>query len=502
MSNVRRALLGLAPGESGLQDPAPSADKLDDATIPAPDAIALLVGRTSFGPRQEEIDVARQLGYDSWLEYQLNDTAIDDTALESLLAAALPTLAMGNRQIVDLATSSGRQNQAVDELRTATILRQVYSPRQLYEVMVEFWTNHFNVQHLDGPIRYYKTVEDRELIRRHAMGRFGDLLRGNARSPAMLWYLDNYTNVASGPNENYARELLELHTMGATGGYTETDVREVARCFTGWTINGLGRATGEIEFVFNGATHDYDAKIVLGNAIAAGGGVTDGDRVLDLLLAHPSTARYLATKLVRRFVSDVPATPLVDAVAATYTQSGGDIHAMLRTLLQSTEFKASADLKFKRPVEFVMSTLRVLSPALSGDSYVRVIATQINTLGQLHFLWPTPDGYPDARDYWTNTSAMVNRWNFGAGLVEGTLDRGIVVDVAALVGSASTPYQLVDRLAERILRRPLAANDRSTLVAFVANRQLPHRPIAAGILLARARELAGLLLGSAYFQYR
>lgn len=502
MSNVRRALLQLASGESGSPYPVLAGDKLDDASIPAPDAIALLAGRTSFGPRQEEIDVARQLGYDAWLDYQLNDGAIDDAALETQLAASLPTLAMSNRQIVDLATASGRQNQAVDELRVATMLRQIHSPRQLYEVMVEFWTNHFSVQHLDGPVRYFKTVEDRELIRRHAMGRFGDLLRNNARSPAMLWYLDNYTNIASGPNENYARELLELHAMGATGGYTETDVREVARCFTGWTISGLGRATGEIAFVFNGATHDFESKVVLGNAIAAGGGVTDGDRVLDLLLAHPSTARYIATKLARRFVSDTPSTALVDAVAATYTQSGGDIRAMLRTLLRSEEFKASADLKFKRPVEYVTSTLRVLAPALSGSSYLRTIAERVNTLGQLYYFWPTPDGYPDTRDYWTNTSAMVNRWNFGAGLVEGTLDRGMVVDIAALAGSARTSFELVDRLAERILRRPLAANDRSTLVAFVANRQLPHRPIPDSVRIARTQELAGLLLGSPYFQYR
>ena len=502
MPNARRALLGLADADTGLAGPAVPTDKLDDASIPAPDALTLLVNRTSFGARQEEIDVARQVGYDAWLDYQLNYTAIDDAALESQLAASLPTLAMSNRQLFDLANSTGRQNQAVDELRAATFLRQIYSPRQLYEVMVEFWTNHFSVQHLDGPVRYFKTVEDRELIRRHAMGRFGDLLRGDARSPAMLWYLDNYTNIASGPNENYARELLELHTMGADGGYTETDVKEVARCFTGWTINGLGRATGEIEFVFYGATHDYNAKVVLGNAIEAGGGVTDGDRVLDLLLAHPSTARYLAAKLVRRFVSDAPPASLVAAVAATYTQTGGDIKAMLRTLLGSAEFKASADLKFKRPVEYVMSTLRVLAPALTGNSWFRVVGEQINTLGQLHYFWPTPDGYPDTRDYWTNTSALVNRWNFGFGLVEGTLDRGMVVDMAALIGSASTPYELVDRLAERLLRRPLAPNDRASLAAFAGNRQLSHRPIPAGARIARAQELAGLMLGSAYFQYR
>ena len=368
--------------------------------------------------------------------------------------------------------------------------------------MVEFWTNHFNVQHVDGPVRWFKTVEDRELIRRNALGRFSDLLRGDARSPAMLYYLDNYTNIAAGPNENYARELLELHTLGASGGYSEADVAEVARCFTGWTYAG-GVAGADVVFSFVRGRHDTGAKTVLGNQVAAGRGIEDGDQVLDILLAHPSTARYLATKLVRRFVDDVPPASLVDAVAATYTATGGDIKAMLRTLLRSSEFKASADRKVRRPVEYLFGALRTLDATLSGSNYLRTVGEQLNTLGQLHYLWPTPDGYPDTQPYWTNTASLLNRINIGLALAENTLSGGIRVDVPALVGDANTPDAMVDRLSQRLLRRPLASADRGQLIGLVAGpRGLAHRPLATADVLPRARDLIGTLLASPYFQYR
>jgi uncharacterized protein (DUF1800 family) len=494
--SARRAFLEQVVGTS-VEAPPRAA-----ATLPAPSELALLMSRTSFGVREAEYQAAQSVGYDAWLEYQLAYEAIDVSALESTLAASLPTLAMTNGQLIDQARTTGNQFQAVDELRVATFLRQILSPRQLYEVMVEFWTNHFNVQHTDGPVIYFKTVEDRELIRRHALGRFGDLLRGDARSPAMLYYLDNYSNVAAGPNENYARELLELHTLGASGGYSETDVAEVARCFTGWTYTrAIGG--GDVQFTFVASRHDSGAKTVLGQSIPAGRGIEDGNQVLDILLAHPSTARYLATKLVRRFVDDTPPATLVDAVAATYTATGGDIRAMLRTLFRSTEFKSSVDRKTRRPVEFLFGALRTLDATLSGNNYLRTLGEQLNTLGQLHYLWPTPDGYPDTADYWTNTSALLSRFNIGYGLAENTLSPGIRVDVAALVGSANTPGAIVDRLAARLLRRPLSANDRALLLGLATgSRGLAHRPLAQADIVPRAREIIGTLLASPYFQYR
>ncbi|HET7844533.1 MAG TPA: DUF1800 domain-containing protein [Xanthomonadales bacterium] len=493
---VRRAFLEQLAGRG---EPSP---KAADAALPAPSAIALLLNRTSFGIREAELSAATAVGYDAWLEYQLAWEQIDVAPLESQLATALPTLAMTNGQLLEQARAGGDQFQAVNELRVATFLRQVFSPRQLYEVMVEFWTNHFNVQHIDGPVRWFKTVEDRELIRRNALGRFSDLLRGDARSPAMLYYLDNYVNVAAGPNENYARELLELHTLGVNGGYSEADVAEVARCFTGWTYTG-GLGGVDVQFTFVRGRHDTGAKTVLGQSIAAGRGIEDGDQVLDILLAHPSTARFLATKLVRRFVDDAPPASLVDAVAATYASSGGDIKAMLRTLLRSDEFKASADRKVRRPVEFLFGALRTLEATVSGSNYLRTIGEELNTLGQLHYFWPTPDGYPDTQAYWTNTAALLERINIGLALAENTLSPGIRVDVAALAGDAGTPEQLVDRLAQRLLRRPLAAADRARLVGLATGpRGMGHRPLASAETLPRARELVGTMLGSPYFQYR
>ena len=494
MTTSRRSLLAnlmgaVAPAATGVK------------ALPAPDAIGLLLNRATFGPREEELARARTLGYDAWLEEQLAYEAIDDSAVESAIAANLPTVAMTNGQILDQVRISGRQNQALDELRGAILLRQIFSPRQLYEQMVEFWGNHFAMFHVDGVLRYFKTVDDREVVRRHALGRFGDLVRASAKSPAMLYSLDNYTNVVGGPNENYARELMELHTLGIGGGYTEEDVKEVARCFTGWSITAIGRGTSDVTFTFNIPQHDFGPKVVLGNSIPPGQGERDGELVIDLLLAHPSTARYIATKLVRHFVSDVPPASLVDAVAATYTQTSGDIRSMMRTLLRSNEFKASADAKFKRPAEYVVSVLRVAAPQLTGN-YVRIVAEQLFALGQLPHMWPTPDGYPDTAGHWTSTSAMLNRWNYGFAVAENTYQGTIRIDVPALIGTARSPEQLVDRLAQRLLRRTLLDADRNALVAFAASGMLAHRPLRDPTLTTRARELVGVMLGSAYFQYR
>ena len=501
MNSSRRDLMA---GLFGASDPAAVVPKAaaaaDDPSLPAPDPIALLLNRTSFGMREEDYQRATSMGADAWLEEQLAYESLDDSALESAIAAALPTVGMTNGQILSLVAATEQQFKAVDELRGATLVRQIYSPRQLFEVMVEFWTNHFNMLHIDGPVRYFKTVDDREVIRRHALGRFGEMLHASARSPAMLNSLDNVTNVVNGPNENYARELMELHTIGVDGGYTEDDVKAVARCFTGWTTTPF-QGGGDVTFFFFATRHDYNAKTVLGMPIPAGQGEQDGNQVLDLLISHPATARYLSTKLARRFVSDDPPASLVDRMAASFTASGGDIRTVLRTLFRSDEFKASGDQKYKRPAEFVISTVRTLAPQLGG-SYVRTLAEQLVALGQMPYMWPTPDGYPDAKQHWINTSAQVSRWNFGFGMAENTLSTGIRVDVPALIGTARTAEELVDRLAARLLHRPLAAGDRALLIGHAANRGMSHRPLAAAVLVQRAQELIGILLGSAYFQYR
>jgi len=212
-------------------------DKQLDSSLPLPDDLLHLLNRTTFGPTEADLGRVLTIGYEGWVEEQLEYQRLDDSAVEDAIRGALPTVAWTNGQLLEDARIDGRQFVAVAELRAATYLRQLFSPRQLFEQMVDFWTNHFNIEQVDGPLRQFKTVDDREVVRRHALGRFVDMLKASARSPAMLYYLDNFTNVASGPNENYARELMELHTLGVDGGYTEADVLAVARLLTGWSIN-------------------------------------------------------------------------------------------------------------------------------------------------------------------------------------------------------------------------------------------------------------------------
>ncbi|MCB1607518.1 MAG: DUF1800 domain-containing protein [Xanthomonadales bacterium] len=461
------------------------------------DPLQLLINRSSFGLRSAEYQAAQALGFDGWLERQLNPESIDVSGLESALARLLPTLSMSNAALIADARATQNSFRSFIELRSATFLRQFYSGQQLYEVMVEFWSNHFSVEHISGPIRQFKTPDDRA-IRSNAMGSFRDLLNANARSPAMLFYLDNYVNVVSGPQENYARELLELHTLGVNGGYTEDDVKNVARAFTGWTINGRG----DYEFIFNGLVHDFEAKTFLGQAMPAGQGVEDGQQVLDILASHPSTANLIATKLVRRFVADNPPATLVDAVAQVFLSTGGDVRSMLRTIFSSSEFAASGDQKVKRPAEFVMSAMRVLDLQFQGDAPIRRINAYLEQLNQLPFMWPAPNGYPDVQGYWINTTAWLTRWNFAFAVAENTLAPGLYFNPATLIGSANKAAEVVDVLADRLLHRPLLDEDRALLIELVAGGAPVDARIDARTLQLRVRELTAVLLASPYFHFR
>lgn len=478
--------------------------KGDGPVAPPPSDIWLLLSRTSFGATRQESAAAAQAGYEAWLEFQLAAEQIDTAALESQIAQALPTTTQSIGQIFAAALAGGPQGLAAQQVTSAALLRQIRSPRQLYEVMVEFWTNHFNINILDGNARYFKTVDDREVIRPHALGKFGDLLRASARSVAMLFYLDNYLNVATGPNENYARELMELHTLGVGGGYTEDDVKAVARAFTGWTFNPYNPAQGQndVAFQFIRSRHDLQPKRVLGIDMPAGRGIEDGEQVLDILISHPSTARFIAQKLVRRFVADVPPAALVDRVAAVFSASGGDIKSMLRAILTSVEFRGSADMKLKRPVEYVVSSVRQVPTTLTGNWAARLL-TAIGELGQSHFQWPPPNGYPDVGGYWISAAAMLTRFNHGLGVGDGTLS-GVALDLPALLGSPlpNTPAAIVDRVVAEVLRRPISTDDRSRLIAFVAAGAPITQAVAAGQINARVRELIGALIASRYFMYR
>ena len=462
-----------------------------------PDPLVHFMNRTSFGIREGEYRAAAAMGYAAFVESQLVPKAVNAAALEVSIASALPSVKMTGAQLyAAYPPVDNKDFIALSELRTATLLRQIFSPNQLFEMMVEFWTDHFSIEHVSGFDRIAKTIDDQD-IRRNAMGKFKDLLNASARSPAMLFYLDNYVNVKNGAQENYARELLELHTLGVDGGYAEVDVKNVARAFTGWSFNRT-----EISFQFVARNHDTDAKAVMELSLPKNRGMEDAQDVLDMLAKHPSTAKFIATKLIRRFVSDAPPENLVKSVQAEFLRTEGDVTAMLRMILNSVEFVASADLKVKRPQDYVQSVLRATDARFTGTTYVRALNGVYEGLGQVWSNWPSPDGYPDVASYWINTTAWLGRWNFVFAALEGRLDRGIVIDLNALAGTAKTANALLDRLSERLLRRKLNKEDRITLLETTSAGASVTDELRADVLTTRTRELAAVLLSSRYFNYR
>ena len=368
------------------------------------------------------------------------------------------------------------------ELQQARLLRAVYSRRQLYEVMVDFWSNHFNIFAAKGADRWLATSYDRDTIRPHALGRFSDLLRATAQSPAML-YLDNWlsaspaaafgrlapNNPRRGLNENYARELMELHTLGVDGGYTQRDVQEVARCFTGWTIR-QPRSAGE--FYFEPRIHDSGEKIVIGRRIAAGGGISDGLAVLDMLARHPSTARFISLKLARRFVSDDPPTSIVDKATAAFRQTDGDIAAVLRVIFEGPEFFAPATFqaKVKKPLEYVASALRATGAQVEiSHQLLRYLAR----MGEPLFLAQPPTGYPDAAGSWASPDMLLTRINFAGDLVDGRIPGSRV--------------------------RPELIQEKESIARLIAPEGLPEATKSA-LAEARGPQSIALLLGAPEFQ--
>ncbi len=436
------------------------------AAGPADDrAILHVLNRIAFGPRPGDVERVRTIGIDRYIDEQLHPERLRDEGMAARLAR-LGTINLSTREIVDrferplVEARRARKDQAADaagtpdplrqranslvlELADQKLLRAVYSERQLQEVLVDFWFNHFNVDARKGRDRFFLTEYERQAIRPHVLGPFRELLGATAKSPAMLFYLDNWMSVdpngphpvmspprmargrfgpmvvpgrvrrpaegaraAKGLNENYGRELLELHTLGVDGGYTQRDVTEVARAFTGWTID-LRQGSG---FVFRPQLHDPGQKVVLGRVIKAGGGESDGEQVLDMLAKHPSTARFIATKLVRRFVSDDPPPALIDRAADRFRRTDGDLREVVSTILHSPEFR-SADAygaKAKSPFEFVVSALRASTADLDGaQPYVRML----QEMGMPLYQCQPPTGYADSSDAWINSGALVARMN-------------------------------------------------------------------------------------------
>jgi uncharacterized protein (DUF1800 family) len=361
----------------------------------------------------------------------------------------------------------------------------------LQEVLTDFWYNHFNVFLDKGADRFLVPTYERESIRPHVFGKFRDLLESTAKSPAMLFYLDNWQSVAANPpnphrpkqgrrglNENYARELLELHTMGVDGGYTQKDIIEVARCFTGWTIKAPQKGGG---FDYNDKVHDKDEKIVLGHVIAAGGGMGDGEKVLDILAHHPSTARFIATSLARRFVADNPPPQLIERMADKFRKSDGDIRVVMKTMLDSKEFwsQGAYRAKVKTPFEMVVSSLRALNAQVDNTIGLAKVVTD---LGQPLYRKLEPTGYSAQNAEWVNSAALLARMNFALALAQNKIP-GVKIDPAQFGTSVD-----IGSIARSVLFRDLTPQTTAALERAARDQQ--QTPAL----------LAGLVLGSPDFQ--
>jgi uncharacterized protein (DUF1800 family) len=515
------------------------------AALPSDDqAILHVLNRVGFGPAPGDVEKVRSMGLQQYIEQQLYPERIADAGMSARLTE-FTTLTLSQREIAEqyeipqlqqrqqrqrqaqangnqpgqpppgqppapgqmtpemqrrLAQQNGpRPQEPLQELSQQKMLRAIYSDRQLQEVLTDFWFNHFNVDARKGRDRFLLTAYERDTIRPHVLGNFRELLEATAKSPAMLFYLDNWQSVdPNGPhpvapmqqpgivgrggrfqiqfprpqqqrpnqqnrglNENYGRELMELHTLGVDGGYTQKDVTEVARAFTGWTIDNprqdmrgmtaVGGGTGG--FRFDPRLHDNREKTVLGHRIKAGGGIEDGERVLDILAEHPSTARFVATKLTRRFVSDEPPAALVDRVAATFRETHGDLRSVMRVILMSPEFHAPSAYraKVKTPLEFIVSSVRATGAEVMN---ARPLVQQMQTLGMPLYQCQPPTGYKDTADAWANTGALVGRMNFAMTLATNRQLGG---------GPGTMAFGDRDMFIESVLGKNVSDTTRSTI---------------------------------------
>ncbi|MDX2163029.1 MAG: DUF1800 domain-containing protein [bacterium] len=452
-----------------------------------------IVNRVTWGARPQDIARINEMGSAAYIDWQLAYEAIPDPQVEAFIAARR-ALHMNRADLEALVQA--QYSSVLQAALAARLYRAVTSERQLYERMVEFWTDHFNVPILDYVAD--KIIEDRDVIRRHALGSFRDLLFGTARSAAMLQYLDNASSSAEHPNENYARELLELHTLGVDGGYTETDVNEVARAFTGWTLN----FNQPDPFVFSAYDHDTRTKTVLGVTLVEGRGIEDGLEVLDMLANHPSTARFISTKLIRRFVSDLPPESLIDSTSAVFIETGGDLRSVMRHILNSGEFTGSHGQKFRRPFDFLVAAARALEPGIQIGSPESLVY-RLEPLGQVPYHWGPPNGYPDAAGAWINTNGLLHRWNLALDLAnasEGYVS-GVALHLEAVVPPQATVGALIDTAAERLLGHGLPDADRALLAAYITRSGSLEEGINADTYYEKAPGLIGLVLASPYFQW-
>ena len=468
------------------------------AGLSAEQQAAHVLNRLAYGPKPGDIDRVAQMGVQRYIEAQLNPTAIDypPALAERLLQLDAPHRSAGEAmaEFVELRKEKRDEDEAVRrsrrerqaaatrEVAEARLLRAIDSPRQLEEVMVDFWFNHFNVFSGKGSTRATLASYERDAIRPNVFGNFRTLLGATAKHPAMLFYLDNVVSSAPGMegpkqkrrglNENYARELMELHTLGVDGGYTQKDVTELARMLTGWTFDQKALIAHNQTFRFDPRRHDHGSKVWLGRTVTDQGQL-EGELALDVLAVHPATARYISYKLAQYFVQDVPPPALVQRMARVWLDTGGEIRPVLRTLFTSEEFMAPAALgaKFKTPYQFVVSAARASGAPVTN---IAPLLGAMNQLGMPLYGCQTPDGYKNTQDAWLNPDALSRRITFATSLAGGRLP--IAATPAALAAARSKPAALDAQQLSATLGTVLSPR---TLALVAANPE----PLRAAMLL-------------------
>ncbi|MFN8471947.1 MAG: DUF1800 domain-containing protein [Anaerolineae bacterium] len=484
-----------------------------------------VLSRFAYGHTAADMAAIQSGTFDvnAWFEQQLYP---DDTESDTL-TAKLNTLESISKSAYQLFTdypqTAAQQGGpsvytvVMPDIVRATLLRKVYSKWQVKEVMVDFWTDHFNIDYTKDLCKWTTTVHDRDHIRPNALGNFKTLLMADAKSAAMMDYLDNWENHKRAPNENYAREIMELHTLGVDGGYTQQDVQQLARVLTGWTyyrpqLTNIQPNAGV--WYFNANDHDTSNKLVLGNSIAGQSGtagIQEGEQVIDILANHRSTAHFIAKKLCRKFVSDTPSDSLINSIADVFysNRSAPDqIAIVLRAILDSDEFKNSTGQKAKRPLDFIPAAMRAVDcDTLMPQSVWRTgsgFPASIGTMGQPLFNHGFPNGYPDTAADWVNSNDLLARWNFSIAMMENKLGAGTTTDLKAWVQSINptTADALVDAMTMRVLGYAIDAADRTSLVNYVSNNNPAGFQLNNTVLSVKVPELAALLLASPYFQAR
>ena len=569
--------------------------------------IVHVLNRITFGPRPGDVEAVERIGLSNYIKRQLHPESIDDSAVDQAVAGfdllqmspqELTSLFLNERmallkkqkllaanvqgevapgentnqvepppmqlspqeklvKMVDQANQY-RSVAAIGQLEQAKLVRAVDSERQLQEVLVDFWGNHFNIDMKKGPDRVLKVVDDRDVIRPHIWGSFRDLLEASAKSPAMLFYLDNATNTVGhavtareqmmterinaqmtangngalappvpevgqqkgGINENYAREIMELHTLGVDGGYTQKDVQEVARCFTGWSFD---RQTGQ--FIFRPRQHDDGAKVVLGHEIPPGGGMQDGETVLDILCACPATAHHIALQMCQRFVSDDPPEALVNRIAGVFQQTGGNLRQVTEAILTSPDFLSPTNFnnKIKSPLEFAVSAVRASGSSIIPQQpppYNKLLAAQegsailgrgqaadriskrprqslnwhIYELGEPLFACTPPTGYKEVSKFWVSPGALIERLNFALALTQQQLSDIRFSSENILNGvDLDKPEAVLDQCVAVLLQNNVTPSTRNVL-------EKTALPTSGDSQTVNPSKLIALIIGSPEFQ--